>query len=153
MGAPTEQGHTPMSWIDAMAFMRLEEIREDIRRELDEATRWTVTALTSPCMAVRVGPHQVALSPAWSARGRVDLVTVALKDGHVAVEVLVGTTMVDPRPAKLLMGGGYPLAWVNVHAASHLIGPWNITPVPREALLNQEGGSDGRSGGVVESTR
>jgi hypothetical protein len=135
MGAPAEQGHgqavaEPMSWIDAMAFLRLEEIREDVRRELDEATRWTVTALPSPCMAVRVGPHQVALSASWSARGRVDLVTVALKNGQVVVEVLVGTTQVDPRPATLLAGGGYPLAWINVHAASHMIGQWNITPVP-----------------------
>lgn len=133
MGAPTEQGHAPMSWIDAMAFIRLEEIREDIRRELDEATRWTVSAMPSPCMAIRVGPHQVPVHAAWAARGRVDLVVVALKDGLVVPEVLVGTTMVDPRPATLLMGAGYPLAWVNVHAASHMIGPWSITPVPREA--------------------
>lgn len=122
-----------MSWIDAMAFMRLEEIREDIRRELDEATRWTVTALPSPCMAVQVGPHQVPLHAAWSARGRVDLVTVALKDGLIVVEVLDGTTTVNPRPASLLMGGGYPLAWVNVHAGSCMVGSWNITPVPPEA--------------------
>jgi hypothetical protein len=130
----TEQGHVvadeAMSWIDAMAFMRLEEIREDVRRELDEAARWTVTAMPMPCMAVRVGPHQVAISAAWPARGRVDLVTVALKNGQVVIEVIVGTTMVDPSPASLLAGSGYPLAWVNVHAGSHAIGPWNITPVP-----------------------
>lgn len=122
----------PMSWIDAMAFMRLEEIREDVRRELDEATHWTVTAMPSPCMAVRVGPHSVPIAASWAARGRVDLVTVGLKDGRVAVEVLVGTTTVNPGPATLFRGG-YPLAWVNVHAGSCMIGPWNITPVPHEA--------------------
>jgi hypothetical protein len=132
MGA--EQGHgqavaEPMSWVDAMAFMRLEEIREDVRRELEEATRWQVTAMPSPCMAVRVGPHHVPMHAAHSARGRVDMVVVGLKNGLIVPEILVGVTTVDPAPACLFRGG-YPLAWVNVHAASHMIGPWNITPVP-----------------------
>ncbi len=130
MGAPTEQGHAPMSWIDAMAFMRLEEIREDIRRELDEAARWTVTA--NPCwgMSVQVGPHRVPVLAAMPVRGRIDLVCAGLQDGFVRPYIAAGVPNHSPIPPVLNQAWGYPLAWINVQAATCTIGPWNISPVP-----------------------
>lgn len=113
-----------------MAFMRLEEIREDIRRELAEAAKWTVTALPSPCMAVQVGPHQVPVHAAWPTSGRIDLVCAGLQDGFVRPVIAAGTPSRSPIPPVLNQAWGYPLAWINVQAATCTIGPWNISPVP-----------------------
>lgn len=114
--------------LEAFALLRLEELRDDVRRDLVEAARWKVTA-SGRGMFVNAGPHQLHLSASHPTLSRVDLVYVGLADGRVWLRSLVGCVAPSPFPPPLPVGGGLPLAWVTVTPFANTISQWNISPI------------------------
>jgi hypothetical protein len=125
--------------LEAFGLLRLEQIREDLRRELEEACHWKVLAPHFPCMAVRVGPHSVEVPPSWPGSGRVDAVVVALDLDHARVRpmVLMGTPdryCPAPPPTNVTVTSvslRIPLAYLNVHAGAAGIRQCHISEVTR----------------------
>ncbi|CAL9606400.1 hypothetical protein SUDANB95_05498 [Actinosynnema sp. ALI-1.44] len=112
----------------AFALLRLEELRADLRAELEQAARWEVRALPSPRMAVQVGPHTVDLKPSYAVYGAIDTIIVTITDGRVRACALPGVPSYDPLPAVVPPGTGLPLALVHKHAAAVAIRNYYIVP-------------------------
>lgn len=125
--------------VQAYALLRLEQLRAQVHAELEEATRWRVTALTSPGMGAQAGPHVVWFHPANPVRGRIDVVFASVADGELRAEVLVGTPSSAPAPPAMLAGKVCPLALVHHHAGTcavfdHAIiridtPEWRVSPI------------------------
>lgn len=112
--------------VEAYALLRLEELRADIRAELEEATTWPVRACTPPALAVQVGPHRADVPVTHPVRGRIDLVVVTFVDGHVRPQVLPGTPSTAPLPPAVPLSSGILIAMINMHAASSVVYQHNI---------------------------
>lgn len=104
--------------VEAYALLRLEQLRAEVHAELEEATRWRVTALQPPHMGAQVGPHRVWFHPAHPVRGRIDVVYATVADGELRAEVLVGTPGSAPAPPAFMDGKVCPLALVHHHAGT-----------------------------------
>lgn len=119
--------------VEAYALLRLEELRAELRAELEDATAWIVRALNPPAPVVQVGPYNVPVEPPQPVHGRIDLVAVAFVDDHVRPRVLLGTPSPSPQPPAVPLDLGIPLALIHRHAAQWLVYQHNIVHIGQEA--------------------
>lgn len=122
-----------MELAEAFGLLRLEELRKDIRADLDAACYWEVSA-TGLSMEVQVGPHRVGIPESHPVLYRADLIVVGLVDGKVMPVLLPGAPSASSYPVTpKARGRGLPMAVVNVRACATRIGNWDISKVTRPA--------------------